>query len=196
LAEQAGGFLDSRDPEKRAKLIQELLASPRFGEYFGDVWRGRLISPLANDQRIPAQRFADWLAERFHRNVGWDRIVFDLVTATGTMDENPAATYLIEGRFPLGVTDLTDLTSRYFLGVRLNCAQCHDHPFVAWKRQDSRPDPQLRVRLVPCREQSGLFKRHARQLQIIVDGLDRLFFLVLAEPRGKDRFLGGLVLGT
>ncbi len=135
-AERAAKFLDSRDPQKRAELIQELLASPTFGDYFGDVWRGRLISPLANEQRTQTERFADWLAKRFNNNDGWDRIVFDLLTATGKIDENPAVTYLIEGRYPLGVTDLTDLSSRFFLGVRLNCAQCHDHPFVEWKRQD------------------------------------------------------------
>jgi hypothetical protein len=133
---RAAKFLDSRDPEKRSQLIQELLDSPRYGDYFGDVWRGRLISPLANEQRMQSDRFADWLAERFNNNDGWDRIAFDLLTASGKIDENPAVTYLIEGRFPLGVTDLTDLSSRYFLGIRLNCAQCHDHPFVAWKRQD------------------------------------------------------------
>ena len=122
--------------DKRAQLIDELLASPRFGEHFGDLWRGRLISPLANEQRQQTERFADWLAERFNGNEGWDQMVFDLLTATGKMEENPAVTYLIEGRIPLGVTDLTDLSSRYFLGVRLNCAQCHDHPFVEWKQQD------------------------------------------------------------
>jgi len=134
--ERAAKFLRSHDPEKRAQLIEELLASPRFGKHFGDVWRGRLISPLANEQRIQTERFADWLANRFNKNDGWDRIAFDLLTATGKIDENPAVTYLIEGRYPLSVTDLTDLSSRYFLGIRLNCAQCHDHPFVEWKRQD------------------------------------------------------------
>jgi Protein of unknown function (DUF1549)/Protein of unknown function (DUF1553) len=135
-AERAARFLESSDPKKRAELIDELLASPRFGEHFGDVWRGRLLSPQVNEQRAQAERFTAWLAQRFNDNDGWDKIVYDLLTATGKIEENPAVIYLIEGRHPLGVTDLTDLTSRYFLGVRLNCAQCHDHPFVAWKRQD------------------------------------------------------------
>ena len=51
------------------------------------------------------------------------------------MEDNPAVIYLIEGRLPRNVPDLTDLTSRYLLGIRLNCAQCHDHPFVKWKQQ-------------------------------------------------------------
>jgi hypothetical protein len=135
-AERAENFLNSRDQEKRAQLIEELLASPRFGEHLGDVWRGYLISPLANEQRMQTERFTTWLADRFNNNDGWDQIAFDLLTATGKMEDNPAVTYLIEGRLPLGVTDLTDLSSRYFLGIRLNCTQCHDHPFVEWKQKD------------------------------------------------------------
>jgi hypothetical protein len=135
-AERAAQFLDSRDPQKRSRLIDELLASPRFGEHLGDVWRGRLLSPLAGEQRVQSDRFAAWLADRFNDNDGWDRIAFELLTATGKIDENPAVTYLIEGRNPLGVADLTNLTSRYFLGVQLNCAQCHDHPFVEWRQVD------------------------------------------------------------
>src|SRR5262245_18777178 len=129
-------FLDDRDPHKRTLLIDELLAHFRFGEHFGDIWRTRLISPLVSEERQRSDRFAVWLSERFNRNDGWDRISRELLTATGKIEDNPAVIYLIEGRNPLGVTDLTDLTSRYFLGVRLNCAQCHDHPFVRWKRQD------------------------------------------------------------
>jgi hypothetical protein len=135
-AEQAAAFLARNDSGKRAELIDQLLDDPRFGEHFGDRWRKSLISPVADERRLQTERFAAWLARRFNDNDGWDRIVFDLVTATGKMEDNPAVTYLIEGRHPLGVTDLADLSSRYFLGVRLNCAQCHDHPFVSWKRHD------------------------------------------------------------
>ena len=132
-AEQVVRFLDNSDQAKRARLIDELLASSQFGEHLADIWRRRLISSLANEQQ--PERFAGWLAERFNRD-GWDRIAMDLLTATGKMEENPGVTYLIEGRNPLSVTDLTDLSTRYFLGIRLNCAQCHDHPFAKWKRQD------------------------------------------------------------
>src|SRR5262245_24926965 len=134
--DQAARFFLDDGHQKRKQLIDELLANPLFGEHFGDVWRRRLISPQANEQRKQSDRFAAWLADRFNKNEGWNRIVTDLLTASGKLEENPAVTYLIEGRHPLGVTDLTDLSSRYFLGVRLNCAQCHDHPFVSWKRQD------------------------------------------------------------
>jgi hypothetical protein len=134
--DEAERFLADSRPDKRARLIDALLASPRYGEYLADVWQAYLISPLADDRQSRADRLRPWLAGRFNSE-SWDRIASELLTATGRMEENPAVTYLIEGRLPRSAPDLTDLVSRYFLGVRLNCAQCHDHPFVAaWKQQD------------------------------------------------------------
>jgi hypothetical protein len=135
MREQAERFLGDPDPAKRALLVDDLLRSPRYGEYLADVWQAYLISPLADDQQARAERLRQWLAGQFNTST-WDRIVTELLTATGKMEENPAVTYLIEGRLPRSVPDLTDLSSRYFMGVRLNCAQCHDHPFVGWKQQD------------------------------------------------------------
>ena len=134
-AEQAARFLADTDPAKRSRLIDALLASPRYGEYLADVWQGYLISPLADDRRLRADRLRAWLADRFN-TATWDRIATELLTATGKIDENAAVIYLVEGRLPRTVPDLTDLASRYFLGVRLSCAQCHDHPFVKWTQQD------------------------------------------------------------
>lgn len=134
-AEQAARFLDDSDPAKRTRLIDDLLSSPRYGEYLGDVWQGYLISPLADDARGRADKLRAWLAGQFNTQT-WDRIATDLLTATGKIEQNPAVVYLIEGRLPRTVPDLTDLASRYFLGVRLSCAQCHDHPFVKWTQQD------------------------------------------------------------
>jgi hypothetical protein len=134
-AEQVQRFLDDPAADRRARLIDELLASKRYGEYLADLWSGYLVSPLADDARARADRFRTWLAAAFNTRT-WDRIATDLLTATGKMEQNPAVIYFIEGRLPRTVPDLADLTSRYFLGVRLSCAQCHDHPFVDWKQQD------------------------------------------------------------
>lgn len=133
--EQARTFLADTSPDKRARLVDALLASPRYGQYMADVWQAYLISPLADDAKARADRLRTWLAGQFNTRP-WDRIATELLTATGKMEDNPAVTYLIEGRLPRSVPDLTDLTSRYFMGLRLNCAQCHDHPTVKWKQQD------------------------------------------------------------
>lgn len=133
--EQVRRFLADAQPDKRARLIDSLLSDQHYGLYLADTWQGYLISPLADDQTKRAERFRDWLAGQFNTR-RWDEIVRDLITATGRMEDNPAVTYLIEGRLPRAVPDLTDLTSRYFLGIRLNCAQCHDHPFVKWKQEE------------------------------------------------------------
>lgn len=133
--EQVKRFQADTEPDKRARLIDSLLADARYGRYLADIWEGYLISPLADDQKTRADRFRHWLAGQFNTR-RWDQIVIELITATGRMEDNPAVTYLIEGRLPRDVPDLTDLTSRYFLGIRLNCAQCHDHPFVEWKQEE------------------------------------------------------------
>lgn len=134
-AEQAKEFLADEKSDKRARLIDALLTSPRYGEYLGDLWQNYLLSPLADDYQKRAEKFRQWLAEQFNTK-NWDEIASELLTAAGKIEDNPGVIYLVEGRLPRTVPDLTDLTSRYFLGVRLSCAQCHDHPFVDWKQQD------------------------------------------------------------
>lgn len=134
-AEQAARFLADPRPDRRERLVDALLEDPRYGEYLGDLWQGYLLSPLADDRQARSNRLRVWLAERFNAGT-WDRLTTELLTATGKPDENPAVLYLIEGRLPRAVPDLTELTSRYFLGVRLSCAQCHDHKTVAWKQHD------------------------------------------------------------
>ncbi len=133
--DQASRFLADSRPDKRARLVDALLADARYGQNLADIWQGYLISPLADDSTKRADRLREWLADQFNTRP-WNQVVGDLITASGRMEENAAVTYLIEGRLPRAVPDLTDLTSRYFLGIRLNCAQCHDHPFVKWKQEE------------------------------------------------------------
>jgi hypothetical protein len=132
--EQARAFLESSAPDRRARLIDELLGNPRYAAHFADLWHNHLYPANANN-RIKPELLVRWLEKGFQTKT-WDRLVHDLMTATGSQDENGAVTYMLKGRFTLSVTEMTDLTSRSFLGVRLNCAQCHNHPFAAWKQSD------------------------------------------------------------
>ncbi len=131
--EKVAGFLASTDPNKRSKVIDELVASPKFGEHLADQWENLLMLRDSTNKRLKSQPFYDWLAERFNKNQRWDEMVRDLLTVTGTQEENGAATFYIALRTP---EKLTDQVTRLFMGVQLQCAQCHDHPFASWKRDD------------------------------------------------------------
>jgi hypothetical protein len=132
-ADRASAFLDSKDPEKRAKLVDELLASPLYGRHMADIWEDLLFVRESTNKKLRSEQLADWLAGRFNDNTSWDKIVYDLVTACGTQEENGAATFFIALRTP---DKMNDQVCRLLLGVQLQCAQCHDHPFNSWKRSD------------------------------------------------------------
>lgn len=132
-AEQAAAFLDSTAPDKRAKLIEQLLASPEYGRHFADEWV-RLLVPRNSDNRaLRTQPLLDWLAEQFNQNRPWSEIVTALLTATGTQQENPAVTYFLANQ---GLDQITNSVCKLFLGNQLQCAQCHNHPFTNWKQND------------------------------------------------------------
>ncbi|MCS7044989.1 MAG: DUF1549 and DUF1553 domain-containing protein [Gemmataceae bacterium] len=126
-------FLDSKDPEKRAKVIDELLSNERFGKSIAEIWSGLMIPRESNNRRLDHAPFQNWLAKQFNDNVPLDKIVYSLLTSTGNLDENGAVGYFVGNPT---VDKMTDNVSRMFLGVRLECAQCHNHPFVSWKQDD------------------------------------------------------------
>jgi hypothetical protein len=133
-SEQALKFLDNTAADRRVRLVDELLDGPRYAFHLADIWQSHLYPANATNRHKP-ELLARWL-ERGFQTKTWDRLAHDLVTATGSQDENGAVTYMLKGRYTLSVTEMTDLTSRYFLGVQMNCAQCHNHPFAAWKQSD------------------------------------------------------------
>jgi hypothetical protein len=132
-ADKVAAFLADKDPAKRAKVIDDLLADSRYGRHQADRWETLLMIRDSTNRRLKGEPLYDWLVDRFNKNQPWDRLVSDLLTAEGTQEENGAATFFIALRTP---DKLTDQTTRLFLGVQLQCAQCHDHPFDRWKRSD------------------------------------------------------------
>jgi hypothetical protein len=132
-AAQARAFLDDTDPAKRSRLIDALLASPNYGRHLADIWQAKLLPRDSDNRFIDRRPMIDWLAEQFNKNTPWDRMVREIIVATGKQDDNPAVTYYLTNR---SVDKLTDSVTQHFLGIRLGCAQCHNHPFTTWKQTE------------------------------------------------------------
>ena len=130
---QAKAFLDDQSPGKRTRLIDELLADPNFGRHLTDGWMAKLVPGGTDNRFIPRDPFGDWLEKQFNDNRPWNEVVADILTATGTIADSPAVTFVLTNR---SADKLTDQTTRHFLGVQLQCAQCHNHPFTEWKQTE------------------------------------------------------------
>jgi hypothetical protein len=130
-AEQTRAFLDDPRPaaEKRRAKIEDLLNSAEYVDYWTLKWSDLL---LANRKFIREQgvwAFRNWIRRSLAENQPYDQFVFELLTATGESQENPAANYYRIAREP---REVMENMTQVFLGTRFVCAQCHDHPFEKW----------------------------------------------------------------
>lgn len=132
-AEKAKAFLDSKDANKRQKLVDELLADPRFGTFMAEVWTTLMVPRESNNRALKVEPLQKWLAAGFNEGKPLNKLVHELVTATGPIDENAAGIYFVGNPT---VDKITDNVSRMFMGVQLQCAQCHNHPFTDYKQTE------------------------------------------------------------
>jgi hypothetical protein len=133
--EKAVAFLDSKDVGKRAKLIGDLLDSKEFGAHLADVWQALLLPRNTETRRLLGlfPHLVGWLAEQFNGNAGWDKIAREIVTASGQVNKTGPTVYWLAN----GTADkATDNVTRMFMGIQLQCAQCHNHPFTGYKRDE------------------------------------------------------------
>jgi hypothetical protein len=127
-------FLADRDPAKRARKIDQLLNSEAYAVNWARYWRDTLTYHTpASGNYLRWQLFDGWLVEQVRRNRPWGEIVTALVTARGTNDEYAPVNFLtaLYGN----PVEIAATTSRVFLGVQLQCAQCHDAKAEPWKRE-------------------------------------------------------------
>ena len=139
-------FLASTDPHKRARFIDELLESPRHAGHFAALWRALLLSETvaSPEARFFRTGFEAWLKQKLRANVGYDQLVRELITTPITSDPqapkavldrpdqpNPLAFFAVKEAKP---ENLAASTARVFLGIQIECAQCHNHPFARWTR--------------------------------------------------------------
>jgi hypothetical protein len=132
-ADKVKAFLDSKDANKRSKLIDELLASSKFGAYLAEQWVIHMVPRESNNRALNQRPLEAWFADHFNKGTPLDKVVFELITATGEIDKNPAGTYFVANPT---VDKITDNVTKMFLGVQLQCAQCHNHPFTDWKQTE------------------------------------------------------------
>jgi hypothetical protein len=127
-------FLADESPDKRARLIDRLLESPAHATHLANTWRNVLLPGGLNLEQINnVVGVQNWLRQRFVENLRYDNLVSDLLVATEGSDAGPALYYT---SLELAPEKLAGSTARIFLGLQIECAQCHDHPFDHWKQRD------------------------------------------------------------
>ncbi len=155
-AEEARAFLQDADPKKRQKLIDKLLADPRFAVQQANVWDLALFgrNPPGGDAVRKRDGFKKWLTDRFARNDPYDHWVRDLLLAE-------PGTEVFYAQYRNAPEDAAVGVSRIFLGTQLQCARCHDHPFESWTQRDFYGMAGFFVRLVVTESGSGAQQRFA-----------------------------------
>ena len=132
-AEEAKAFLDRNDKDKRAQLIDALLERPEYADQWTLKWSDVFRSSRKSIQLKGTHLFQTWLRGHIASNDGFDQIIREVLTASGSTFSNPAANYFRIARDP---TSVAETTAQLFFGIRMQCAKCHNHPFERWTQDD------------------------------------------------------------
>lgn len=131
---EAEAFLEDNSSDKRARLIDSLLDGGGYADYFAGKWAAILRNQRRNDRHMPeTYAFHEWIRQSLQANRPYDEFVRDILTATGEIRTNPAAAWY---RNVGGEKERMQDMAQVFLGVRLQCAQCHHHPYEQWSQDD------------------------------------------------------------
>ena len=130
-ADDVRKFLDDKRPQraKRDELIDKLVGNQAYVDYWTNKWADLLQVNRKFLGPEGAASFRAWIRDQVDKNVPYDQFVHELLTASGSNRENPAASYFKILREP---TATMENTTHLFLAVRFNCNKCHDHPFERW----------------------------------------------------------------
>jgi hypothetical protein len=126
-------FLADRDPSKRSKLIDTLIDRPEFA----DLWALKWADLLRNEEKVMGEKgvwiFQRWLRDQIASDRPLDVMVREIVSTTGSTWRNPASSFHRTNRDPMTAAETV---GQVFLGIRLQCARCHNHPFDVWTQDD------------------------------------------------------------
>jgi hypothetical protein len=139
-------FLDDSRPDKRRLWVDRILQADAddasyhdaYSRHFANVWRGWLLAQPNQQALFQQSELEHWLRQRLKTNLGYDRLVRELLTQepfvqrASSTDGSTVAFYLANNLQP---ESLAATTARVFLGIKIECAQCHKHPFASWTRE-------------------------------------------------------------
>lgn len=133
-ADETKAFLASHEPDKRDRVIDTLLNSPDYADYFANKWTALLKNTRSENADITSNfAFHAWMRDSLLANMKYDQIVRQILASTGTIVSNPPVAWYKRVKEP--TTQLEDV-AQLFLGVRMQCAQCHHHPFERWTQAE------------------------------------------------------------
>jgi len=197
-------FLSDKSPDKRARAVDALLDSPKYADHWTDYWDNLLMGRSTKAKQVDRTAFRQWLHKQFEQNTPWNQFVYNLITATGQnsiggsyakaqgagmmMDDSdlahPEDAAKVNGavnwflKYQGKMEDLSGTASKVFLGVQIQCAQCHDHKTEKWKQTDFRSFTANFVNTRPVRVDRAK----------MVKGIDRIELVDINRPfvpRGK-----------
>ena len=132
-ANEARAFLGGTSDDKRGRLVDQLLQRPEYADHWANKWVD-LLRPNPYRTGIKSVLNLDyWVRESFRKGTSYDAFVRDIVTARGSTFRNGITTVFRDRRSP---DEITTVVSQLFLGIRLECAKCHKHPFERWSQED------------------------------------------------------------
>lgn len=127
-------FVGDKDENKRAQMVDTLLQDPGYVRNLTAIWTNLSIG-RRTPRRVSRTGMEKFYREAFAKNRPWNDVVYDLVTAEGHFEENGAVNYLLaQMTMRDEAVQVTAKTTRLFMGIQVQCTQCHDHPFNDWKQ--------------------------------------------------------------
>ena len=135
--DEVSAYVADTRPDKRGRLINRLLERPEYASFFalkwGDILRNRGRGYSTSQQRAGTALFAGWIRDSLADNMPYDRFVSEILTAVGSQETNPPAVWY---RTVRTTPDYVESVAQAFLGMRIQCAQCHHHPAERWSQAD------------------------------------------------------------
>ena len=127
-------FLKNNSTNKRAALVDRLISTEEYAEFFANKWSSLLRNKRSNGAQLrTTMAFYDWIKESFYKNKPYDKFVREILAASGDMKQSPPTAWFKQVNTQQA--QMED-ASQLFLGTRLQCAQCHHHPYEKWSQSD------------------------------------------------------------